>query len=148
MPLTTSLFWVFVVCVLLLICAMASLVARRAWIIRQGVCFDLCVNVETEHSAKGWMLGFAVYGSSELLWYRAFSLMPRPKYRFARGTVLIDNRRDPEGVERVALHDGHVIVETTTATGVRQFALDPHDLTTLLSWLESSPPGRAVDNVG
>ena len=101
MPLTTSLFWVFVVCVLLLICAMASLVARRAWIIRQGVCFDLCVNVETEHSAKGWMLGFAVYGSSELLWYRAFSLMPR----------------------------------------------DPHDLTTLLSWLESSPPGRDVDNV-
>ena len=147
MPLTTSLLWVLVVCVLLLVGTIASLVLRRAWIIRQGVCFDLCVNVETEHSAKGWMLGFAVYGSSELLWYRAFSLAPLPKYRFARGTVLIDNRRYPEGVERVALHDGHVVVETTSPTNVKQFALHPDDLTTLLSWLESSPPGLDVDNV-
>lgn len=147
MPLTTSLLWVFVVSVLLLIVAVLLLIVRRTWIVRQGVSFDLCVNTETEHSAKGWMLGFAVYGNTELLWYRAFSLIPRPKYRFARGTVLIDNRRNPEGAEQVALHDDNVVVETRNETRVQQLALHPHDLTTLLSWLESSPPGLDVDNV-
>ncbi len=147
MTLMTSLLWVLVISVLLLIVTVALLLVRRMWIMRQGVCFDLCVNQETEHSAKGWMLGFAVYGSSELLWFRAFSLVPAPKFRFARGTVLIDNRREPEGAEHVALHDDHVIVETKNETSVRQLALHPIDLTTLLAWLESSPPGLDVDNV-
>lgn len=147
MPSTTTLLMVLLVGVLLGFLMVSALIARRMWIIRQGVCFDLCVNTETEHSAKGWMLGFAVYGDREVRWYRAFSLIPLPKYRFTRGTVLIDNRRGPEGAEKVALHDGHVIVETTNETAVKQFALHPQALTTLLSWLESSPPGRDVDNV-
>ena len=147
MPWSTTLLWLLVCGVLLVAVLVVLLIVRRQWIVAQGVCFDLCVNNESGHSAKGWMLGFAVYGSDELRWYRAFSIVPLPKYRFERGTVLINQRRDPEGTEQAALHVGDVIVETENNTTVRQFALAPETLTTLLSWLESSPPGRDVDKV-
>lgn len=124
-----------------------GLIARRRWIARKGVSFELSVNHDDDHSAKGWILGVAVYGDSSIEWYRTFSLSPRPRHRFARGQVLIEGRRDPEGAESYALHDGHVIVTTENSAGVRQFALSPSSLTGLLSWLESSPPGRGINQV-
>lgn len=147
MPLWMMLVTAVVICVLLLVALLVAIVARRRWITRQGVTCELSVNTGTEHSAKGWMLGFAVYASAELRWFRTFSLSLRPRYVFVRGTVLIDRRRDPEGAESYALHDGHVIVETKNATPVKQLALDPDYLTALLAWLESSPPGLDVDKV-
>jgi len=141
--LVDSLAFIVVLGVLLI----GALVLRRRWIARQGVTFELSVNHDVEHSAKGWMLGVAVYGDTEFDWYRTFSLSPRPRHRFVRGGVLIEGRREPEGAESYALHDGHVIVTTENSEGVHQFALSPHSLTGLLSWLESSPPGRGVNRV-
>ncbi len=125
----------------------AALILRRRWIARKGVSFELSINHGVEHSATGWTLGVGVYGDTVVDWYRTFSLSPRPRHSFERGAVLIEGRREPEGAESYALHDGHVIVASENSEGVRQFALSPNSLTGLLSWLESSPPGRGINNV-
>lgn len=124
-----------------------GLVARRRWIAHQGATFELSIKRAAEHSAKGWTLGVAVYREDEVEWFRTFSFSPRPRHRFERGGVLIEGRRVPEAGESYALHAGHVIVRTENSSGVQQFALSPNSLTGLLSWLESSPPGRGVNNV-
>lgn len=147
MPLWMWLVDSLVVIVALGIVLIAGLALRRRWISRKGVVFELSVNHGAEHSAKGWMLGVAVYRDDVIEWYRTFSYSPRPRHRFHRGEVLIEGRRMPEGDEAYALHDGHVIVTAHHADGVRQFALSPSLLTGMLSWLESSPPGRGVNNV-
>lgn len=131
----------------LLLALLVVLVLRRRWLVRRGGAFEMSVNQRTEASPRGWALGFAVYAVVDVEWYRAFSLSLRPKYRFPRGEVLIEGRRDAAGAEAHAIHDGHVIVQTENPTPVRQLALSPSALTGLLAWLESAPPGRGVNNV-
>ncbi len=134
------------VCVLL-IAAVAWLVVRRRVLIRRsGAAFDMSVNRHPEGEG-GWTLGFAAYHGRELHWYRTFSLSLRPRYRFVRGEVAVEGRRQPQGSEAHALHTGHLVVRTENSVGVRQLALSPGALTGLLSWLESSPPGERVHNV-
>jgi hypothetical protein len=147
MPLWLWLVDSLAIIVVLGVLLVGAIVARRRWIARQGVSFELSVNRSAEHSAAGWVLGVAVYGDADITWYRTFSFSPRPRHRFVRGQVLIEGRRFPEGAESYALHDGHIVVRTENADGIEQFALSPNSLTGLLSWLESSPPGRGVNNV-
>ena len=138
-----SLLFVVVLLVLLLV----GLLVRGRLLARAGGAFDMSVTRGSEQRAKGWMHGLAVYGDTELRWFRTFSLSWRPRYRFTRGDVQIEGRREPMGAEVHAIHPGHLIVETTCAADVRQLALSPDALTGLLSWLESSPPGQRVNNV-
>jgi hypothetical protein len=141
--LVDSLLFVVVLLVLLLV----GLLVRGRLLARAGGAFDMSVTRGSEKRAKGWMHGLSVYGDTELRWFRTFSLSWRPRYRFTRGDVQIEGRREPQGDEVHAIHPGHLIVETTCAADVRQFALSPDALTGLLSWLESSPPGQRVNNV-
>ncbi len=133
--------------VLVLALMLVGLLLRRLLLARSGGAFDMSVTRSPEAQVKGWMHGLAVYRDTELVWFRTFSLSWRPRYRFTRGDVQIDGRREPIGREVHAIHAGNLIVATDNASGVRQFAMSPHALTGLLSWLESSPPGRRVNNV-
>jgi hypothetical protein len=121
--------------------------ARRRVLARSGGTFEMSVNRHAEAGAKGWVTGLAVYRDTELEWYRTFSLSLRPRYRFPRGEVRVDGRREPVGQEVHVLQPGHLVVGTQNASGVRQFAMSANALTGLLSWLESSPPGQRVNNV-
>lgn len=144
--------WLWLIDSLALIAVLAAVVVawfvlRRRFVTQgAGGTFEMSTNGNVD-PGPGWMLGFAVYRHAELQWYRTFSLSMRPRYRFARGTVLIEGRRIPQGREVHAVHAGHVIVDTKNDCGVRQFAMSPNALTGLLSWLESSPPGQRVNNV-
>ena len=126
---------------------MVGLLVRRRVLARSGGTFDMSINRGIEATSKGWTLGLAVYRDTELEWYRTFSFSLRPRYHFTRGDVRIDGRREPVGNEVYAIHDGHLIVGTENASGVRQFAMSANALTGLLSWLESAPPGQRVNNV-
>lgn len=126
---------------------MVGLLVRRRVLARSGGTFDMSINRSAEATAKGWTLGLAVYRDTQLEWYRTFSLSLRPRYHFPRGDVRIEGRREPVGNEVYAIHDGHLIVGTENASGVRQFAMSVNALTGLLSWLESAPPGQRVNNV-
>nr|MCW2727029.1 hypothetical protein [Aeromicrobium sp.] len=132
---------------LLLILLIGGLLVRGRVLARSGGAFDMSVTRSADSQVKGWMHGLAVYGDTELRWFRTFSLSWRPRYRFPRGDVHIDGRRDPIGDEVHAIHPGHLIVGTDNALGVKQIAMSPNALTGLLSWLESSPPGQRVNNV-
>ncbi len=124
-----------------------GLLVRRRVLARSGGTFDMSVNRNGAEVSRGWTLGLAVYRDNDLEWFRTFSLSLRPRYRFARGDVRIEGRREPESDEIHALHAGHLIVGTENASGVRQLAMSANALTGLLSWLESAPPGQRVNNV-
>ena len=123
------------------------LVMRRRGLAKPSGTFDLSINRRAEAGQRGWTLGVARYTDEHLEWFRTFSLSPRPRYRFERGHLEVGRRRLPEGREAYAVHAGHVVVPCESPNGVRQLALSPRALTGLLSWLESSPPGRRVNNV-
>ena len=123
------------------------LTMRRRRIARSSGSFDLSINKHIEAAPSGWTLGMARYTENHLEWFRTFSFSWRPHYRFERGHIKIEGRRDPEGREAFAVHAGHVVVTCTTDVGVRQMAIGPQALTGLLSWLEASPPGHSVNNV-
>src|SRR5688500_7833525 len=112
--------------VVLLILLVVALLLRRRHLARAGGTFEMSVNCSDQAHAKGWMLGLAVYRDTELEWYRTFSLSLRPRYRFTRGDVQIDGRREPVGHEAFAVHDGNLIVGTQNASGVQQFAMSPN----------------------
>ncbi len=124
-----------------------SLVVRRRLVARRGGTFDVSINHRSEATPKGWTLGVGAYRANTLEWYRTFSFAWWPRYRFVRGEIAIDGRRDPVGPEVYALHGGHVIVAVRHRSGVRQMAMSPSALNGLLAWLESSPPGHSVNNV-
>ena len=145
-------FWWWLVDSLALIIAillvpLVGLLVRRRVLARSGGTFDMSINRNQVGVSKGWTLGLAVYRDNDLEWFRTFSLSLRPRYRFSRGVVQIEGRREPDSNEVHALHDGHLIVGTENASGVRQFAMSANALTGLLSWLESAPPGQRVNNV-
>lgn len=130
-----------------LVLVVLVLTLRRRSIARSSGSFDLSINRHPEASASGWTLGMARYSENHLEWFRTFSFSWRPRYRFERGHIDIQGRREPEGREAFAVHAGHVVVECHTEVGVRQMAIGPRALTGLLAWLEASPPGQSVNNV-
>jgi hypothetical protein len=123
------------------------LVVRRRVVARRSGSFDLSVCRQAGLQPTAWVIGIGSYGPESLDWYRTFSFAWWPRYRFFRGDLDILERRDPEGSEAFALDDGDVIVRIKHPSGVQQLAMSPSALTGLMVWLESSPPGRGVNNV-
>ena len=123
------------------------LVVRRRLVARRSGTFDLSICRQAGPQPAGWVIGVGSYGAESLDWYRTFSFAWWPRYRFFRGDLEIFERRDPDGSEAFALDDGDVIVRIQHLSGVQQLAMSPSALTGLLAWLESSPPGRGVNNV-
>ncbi len=147
MPVWVWLLDSLVLIVVIVLVPLIGLLVRRRVIDRSGGTFDMSINRNAAGIPKGWTLGLAVYRESHLEWFRTFSLSLRPRYRFERGDVQIEGRREPDSDEVHALHDGHLIVGTMNAAGIQQFAMSANALTGLLSWLESAPPGQRVNNV-
>jgi hypothetical protein len=141
----------FALIVLLAASLMALLVARRRMVGGRRGTFDLSVNRQAVPpegpNASGWVLGVGSYRGDTLSWFRTFSFAWWPRYRIHRRELEILERRDPSGTEIFALDDGDVIIEVRHRSGVRQMAMSASALTGLLAWLESSPPGRDVNNV-
>ncbi|MEH3033431.1 MAG: DUF2550 domain-containing protein [Aeromicrobium erythreum] len=144
--------WLLVIDLMAIIIVLTALVlvllvVRRRHLARHSGAFDLSVNRRAEHEPQGWTLGLAVYRGNTLEWYRTFSFSLRPRYRFVRGEIEVEGRREPVGAEAHAVHAGHLVVRTENAMGVQQLALSPDALTGLLAWLEASPPGHSVSTV-
>jgi hypothetical protein len=137
----------FAVALVLATLLVSLLVLRRRVVARRSGVFDLSICREAGPQPTAWVIGVGSYGSESLDWYRTFSFAWWPRYRFLRGDLEIFERRDPEGSEAFALDDGDVIVRVQHPSGIRQLAMSPSALTGLMVWLESSPPGRSVNNV-
>lgn len=125
-----------VVCLLL-----ALLFVRRLLIVRGGGTVEVSMRLYRRRRGRGWALGLVRFAGDRLLWYRMFSLAPRPNRILSRHDLRVVTRRDPSGKERLALMSESVVVECATRRGPVELAMDAAAVTGFLSWLEASAPG-------
>ncbi|MEJ7796157.1 MAG: DUF2550 domain-containing protein [Nocardioides sp.] len=121
-----------------------ALVVRRRLLSRHGGTFELSCRVRSERAGRGWLLGLGRYSGDSLEWFRIFSLSPRPKKTWPRGTISYTGRRDPEGSERISLYPDHTVVQCESPGGLLELAMASSSLMGFQSWLEAAPPGTAT----
>jgi hypothetical protein len=129
------------------------LIARRWWISRTRLTFELSVSLRAGRgsagpSGRGWALGVGRYDQDRLEWFRVFSFSLRPEQTFDRTYLRVLGSREPQGSEAFALFSGHVVVECDTRDGPMQLAMSPQSLTAMMAWLEAAPPGRGASQAG
>lgn len=135
-----------IACALLILAVLyfCWLLVRRRWISRHGGTFELSVRVRPDKAGRGWVLGVGRYAGDELEFFRVFSVFPRPSRSWSRLGLTYQGQREVDGAEGYALYDEHVVARCQTEDGPVEFALDPSALMGLLTWLEATPPGRAL----
>jgi hypothetical protein len=132
--------------VLILLAALLAIYARREIISRAGGTIHMNLRLSTYVAGRGWAPGVGRFIGDELRWYRMFSLGLRPRKVLVRHALKVEERRKPEGAEKLAMPEGWVVVRCigrnggNTGTAV-ELALAESALTGFLSWLESAPPG-------
>ncbi len=120
-----------------------ALFARRLAISRGGT-VDMSIRLSRRQTGRGWALGMARFSGDQLIWYRLFSLWPRPRRTLNRADLVVVGRRNPTEIERRALMTGSVVVECLAGGDILELAMDTATLTGLLSWLEAAQRGRAA----
>ncbi|MDG4789611.1 DUF2550 domain-containing protein [Micromonospora sp. WMMD1102] len=127
--------------VLVLLLAVAALFLRRFLVTRSGGIIRLSVRVSTILDGRGWSPGFARFAETELRWYRMFSFALRPKRVLSRRGLAVEQRRLPEGQERLIMPADWVILRCVSHQAPVEIAMAKSTVTGFLSWLESAPPG-------
>ncbi len=121
---------------------LVTLFARRLIIARGGT-VQLSVRLNSMQRGRGWAIGMGRFSGDRLVWYRLFSLSPRPRRVFNRRDLQVVGRRDPSDTEQHALMHGAVVLECATRDGdVIELAMDNATLTGFLSWMEAATRGR------
>jgi hypothetical protein len=118
--------------------------ALRRWTLLRRGAIDLSVRGRPGVGGRGWVLGVARYSGDDLLWFRVFSVSPRPSRTLSRTGLEIVARRVPDGAETWAMHPGATILECRLGSEPLQLAMGEETLTGFLSWLESQPPGYTL----
>ncbi len=138
---------VFGLVILLVLLGLAVVFARRQIISRRGGTIDMNLRLSTFVPGRGWSAGLGRFVGEQLRWYRMFSFGFRPRRILRRGGLRVQDRRVPEGPERLAMPDGWVIVRCIGRDGPAsvevELAMAESALTGFLSWIESAPPGAA-----
>lgn len=130
--------------VLVLLCALLILlVLRRRLLDRVGGTVDVSWRPHRDgHGVAGtlgWSFGVARYESDRLLWFKTFSLSPRPRHVLLRSALVLGSRRRPHGAETVAVVADATIVECGYDGQVFELAVPSVALPGLLAWVEAAP---------
>jgi hypothetical protein len=129
--------------VVILLCALGALFARREIIARGGGTIELSFRLSTMITGRGWSSGIARFDGDELRWYRVFSFALRPSRVLSRRGLAVQGRRVPDSPELLVLPDDWVIVRCTSNRAPVEIAMAEATLTGFLSWIEAAPPGGA-----
>ena len=134
---------IIVAAVLSVLAGLAAIFLRRELISRAGGTIDMNMRLSTFLPGRGWAPGLGRFVGDDLRWYRMFSLDPRPRRVLRRTGLIIQARRAPDGVERLAMPPGWVVVRCRDEDGGEpvDLALARAALTGFLSWVEAAPPG-------
>jgi hypothetical protein len=131
--------------VLLVLCGLLLIFVRREWISRAGGTIDMNMRLSTFVPGRGWAPGLGRFSGDELRWYRVFSFGLRPRRVLVRHGLVVEDRRAPEGQERLAMPAGWVVVRCRGRFSGRsqpvEIALAETAYHGFQSWLESAPPG-------
>ncbi len=130
--------------VILLLCALGVLFARRELIARGGGTIEVSFRLSTLVPGRGWSPGIAQFRGDEMRWYRVFSLSIRPSRTLTRRCLSVQRRRAPETIERLVLPADWVVLSCSCdAQHPVEIAMARNTLTGFMSWIEAAPPGGA-----
>ena len=117
---------------------------RRVSLQRAGGTIELSLRLKAPGPGRGWVNGVGRFQGDELLWYRVFSLSPRPRRRYSRRDLQVVRRRDPSGGEHRALQSDAAVLECRAGGDAVQLAMSCAAVTGFLAWLEARPPGATL----
>jgi hypothetical protein len=129
---------------LLLAClGLLTLVVRRRVISRGGGTVEMSLRVRRPGGlAAGpahWAFGLARYEHDRLLWFRTFSLSPRPRHALDRTDLRVRSRRPPHRPEAAALHADAVVLECSCGDALVDLAVPGAAAVGVLAWIEAAP---------
>lgn len=131
-----------VLALLIVLLALLAVAGRRVQLLRRGGTQVVLRSLPAPHG-KGWHHGIVRYREDCLVFFGVSSLRPGPDRRVPRRSLEVLERRQPVSAERVVLPVGSTVLRIREDAGESEVALDQGALTAFLSWVESSPPGRA-----
>ena len=136
---------VLAVLVLVAVAAVIGLYVRRRLLSQTAAVFDCAMRTGVRRPS--WVTGMARYRGERFEWFKVFSPSVKPAEVIIRRTARVVDRRRPESGEQVLLAglDTVIVVEVNDPgrpARRMEIALSGGSVTGLLSWLESSPPGR------
>ena len=133
---------VFGICVFVALALLFAVFFRRRLLMVGGGTIRLQVRVSTMVPGRGWSTGIGQFVGDELRFHRMFSFGFRPKRILDRGTLTVEQRRLPEGPERLTMPGHWVILRCATGLNQLEIAMAESTVTGFLSWLEAAPPGQ------
>jgi hypothetical protein len=130
------------ICIVALLVALFAIFFRRRLLMAGGGTIRLQVRVSTMVPGRGWSSGIGQFVGDELRFHRMFSFAFRPKRVLDRRTLTVDQRRLPEGPERLTMPGHWVILTCGSAHCSVEIAMAESTVTGFSSWLEAGPPGQ------
>lgn len=130
--------------VVLVVLVVAAGLLRRVGLQRAGGTIELSLRLKAPGHGRGWVNGVGRFVGDELLWYRVFSLAPRPRRRYSRRSLQVVRRRAPSGGEHRALLEGAAVLECQVLGQPVELAMSCAAVTGFLAWLEARPPGATL----
>ena len=132
---------IFGICVVALLVVLFAIFFRRRLLMAAGGTIRLQVRVNTLVPGRGWSSGIGRFVGDECQFHRMFSFAFRPKRVLDRRLLTLDQRRLPEGPERLAMPGDWVILTCTNGNARVEIAMAESTVTGFSSWLEAGPPG-------
>lgn len=129
------------ICILALFVVLFALFFRRRLLMAGGGTIRLQVRVSTMVPGRGWSAGIGRFAGDELQFHRMFSFAFRPKRVLDRRILTVDQRRLPEGPERLAMPGNWVVLACSCGNSRIEIAMADSTVTGFSSWLEAGPPG-------
>ncbi|MFI5931493.1 DUF2550 domain-containing protein [Actinoplanes sp. NPDC051494] len=130
------------ICFGTLLVVLFAVLLRTRLLMLSGGTIRLQVRVTTLVPGRGWSTGIGRFAGDELRIYRMFSFAFRPKRVLDRRHLGVQQRRLPEGPERLNM-PGHWVILLCRQHGEDiEIAMAESTVTGFLSWLEAGPPGQ------
>ena len=115
---------------------------RRRLLMQRGGTIRLQVRVTSVVPGRGWSTGIGQFVGDELRFHRMFSFGVRPKRILTRQGLTVENRRLPQGPERLTMPGHWVILRCASRHAPVEIAMAEATVTGFRSWLEAGPPGQ------
>jgi len=130
------------ICVVALLVFLFVIFFRARLLMLGGGTIRLQVRVTTMVPGRGWAGGIGQFVGDELRFHRMFSLAFRPKRVLDRAGLVIEQRRLPEGPERLTMPGTWIVLRLATRGEQVEIAMADSTATGFFSWLEAAPPGQ------
>lgn len=112
---------------------LVALFVRRRLLSRHGGTVEMSVRL------RHWTFGIARYEADRLMWFRTFSLSPRPRLELPRTDLRVIARRQPHGTEHLHVVHDAVVAQCECAGKPVELALHDTAVMGLRAWLEGAP---------